>query len=119
MYKRQVQVLLAIAWHYALALLFVAMIGFFNPVFLNAGNSIFQVYAPDKYRGRVMSVYSFLTQGSLPVGNFFAGTAMQAFGGWAGYPACGLTAFICLALFMGNKKEVVKGWFEGAKASEG
>lgn len=114
-----VQVLMAIAWNYALALLFVAMIGFFNLVFLNAGNSIFQVYAPDKYRGRVMSVYSFLTQGSLPVGNFFAGTAMQAFGGWAGYPACGLTAFICLALFMGNKKEVVKGWFKGAKASEG
>ncbi len=114
-----VQVLMAIAWNYALALLFVAMIGFFNLVFLNAGNSIFQVYAPDKYRGRVMSVYSFLTQGSLPVGNFFAGTAMQVFGGWAGYPACGLTAFICLALFMGNKKEVVKGWFEGAKASEG
>ncbi|WP_367882778.1 MFS transporter [Cloacibacillus porcorum] len=113
-----VQVLMAIAWNYALALLFVAMIGFFNLVFLNAGNSIFQVYAPDKYRGRVMSVYSFLTQGSLPVGNFFAGTAMQAFGGWAGYPACGLTAFICLALFMGNKKEVVKGWFRAASLQE-
>ncbi len=116
---RSVQLQRAIAGNYALALHFVAMIGFFNLVFLNAGNSIFQVYAPDKYRGRVMSVYSFLTQGSLPVGNFFAGTAMQAFGGWAGYPACGLTAFICLALFMGNKKEVVKGWFDGAKASEG
>ncbi len=114
-----VQVLMAIAWNYALALLFVAMIGFFNLVFLNAGNSIFQVYAPDKYRGRVMSVYSFLTQGSLPVGNFFAGTAMQALGGWAGYPVCGLTAFICLAFFMRDKKEVVTGWFEGAKASEG
>lgn len=113
-----VQVLMAIAWNYALALLFVAMIGFFNLVFLNAGNSIFQVYAPDKYRGRVMSVYSFLTQGSLPVGNFFAGTAMQAFGGWAGYPTCGLTAFICLALFMGNKKEVVKGWFRAASLQE-
>lgn len=113
-----VQVLMAIAWNYALALLFVAMIGFFNLVFLNAGNSIFQVYAPDKYRGRVMSVYSFLTQGSLPVGNFFAGTAMQAFGGWAGYSACGLTAFICLALFMGNKKEVVKGWFRAASLQE-
>lgn len=113
-----VQVLMAIAWNYALALLFVAKIGFFNLVFLNAGNSIFQVYAPDKYRGRVMSVHSFLTQGSLPVGNFFAGTAMQAFGGWAGYPACGLTAFICLALFMGNKKEVVKGWFRAASLQE-
>ncbi len=114
-----IQVLMAIAWNYALALLFVAMIGFFNLVFLNAGNSIFQVYAPDKYRGRVMSVYSFLTQGSLPVGNFFAGTAMQALGGWAGYPVCGLTAFICLAFFMRDKKEVVTGWFEGAKPSEG
>ncbi|MCD7953121.1 MAG: MFS transporter [Synergistaceae bacterium] len=114
-----IQVLMAIAWNYALALLFVAMIGFFNLVFLNAGNSIFQIYAPDKYRGRVMSVYSFLTYGSLPVGNFFAGTAMQALGGWAGYPVCGLTAFICLAFFMRDKKEVVTGWFEGAKPSEG
>ncbi|MCD8162634.1 MAG: MFS transporter [Synergistaceae bacterium] len=114
-----IQVLMAIAWNYALALLFVAMIGFFNLVFLNAGNSIFQIYAPDKYRGRVMSVYSFLTQGSLPVGNFFAGTAMQALGGWAGYPVCGLTAFICLAFFMRDKKEVVTGWFESAKPSEG
>lgn len=44
---------------------------------------------------------------------------MQALGGWAGYPVCGLTAFICLAFFMRDKKEVVTGWFEGAKPSEG
>ncbi len=114
-----VQVLMGVAWNYELALLFVAMIGFFNLVFLNAGNSIFQVCAPDKYRGRVMSVYSFLTQGSLPAGNFFAGTVMQAFGGWAGYPVCGLTAFLCLALFMKKKKTVIKGWFKDARQSEG
>ncbi|MDO5115164.1 MAG: MFS transporter [Synergistaceae bacterium] len=111
------QLLMALAWNYTLALIFVAMIGFFNLVFLNAGNSIFQIYAPDKYRGRVMSVYSFLTQGSLPVGNFFAGSVMQLLGGWAGYPACGLTAFICLALFLKNKKEIIKGWFRAAKTA--
>ena len=36
-----------------------------------------------------MSVYTFLSQGSLPLGNFFAGSVMQSFGGWAGYPSCG------------------------------
>mgnify|MGYP000364538256 CR=1 FL=1 len=68
------------AWNRGTAYLFVAMIGFFNLVFLNAGNSIFQVHTPDEYRGRVMSVYTFLSQGSLPLGNFFAGSVMQSAG---------------------------------------
>ena len=61
------------------------------------------------------SVYSFLTQGLLPAGNLSASTVTQAFGGGTGYPVCGLTAFLCLALFMKNKKAVTKGWFNNVR----
>lgn len=105
-----VHIFMLIALNRGTAYLFVAAIGFFNLVFLNAGNSIFQVHTPDEYRGRVMSVYTFLTQGSLPLGNFFAGTVMQSFGGWAGYPFCGLAAFLLVALLLRKKKNVLKSW---------
>lgn len=106
--------LMLFAWNRGTAYLFVAAIGFFNLVFLNAGNSIFQVHTPDEYRGRVMSVYTFLTQGSLPLGNFFAGSVMQTFGGWAGYPCCGLCAALLLFLTLRRKKNVLKEWIAQA-----
>lgn len=103
--------LMLFAWSRGAAYLLVAAIGYFNLVFLNAGNSIFQVHTPDEYRGRVMSVYTFLSQGSLPLGNFFAGSVMQSFGGWAGYPSCGLAAALLLFLFLRKKRETLRSWF--------
>jgi len=98
--------------NYTLSLLLVASIGYCNLVFLNVGNSIFQIYAPDKYRGRVMSVYSFLTQGSTPVGNFFAGSAMELLGGRAGFPVCGIAALICLVPVVKRKKTSIRMWLK-------
>ena len=98
--------------NYTLSLLLVASIGYCNLVFLNVGNSIFQIYAPDKYRGRVMSVYSFLTQGSTPIGNFFAGSAMELLGGRAGFPVCGIAALICLVPVVKRKKTSIKMWLK-------
>jgi len=98
--------------NYTLSLLLVASIGYCNLVFLNVGNSIFQIYAPDKYRGRVMSVYSFLTQGSTPIGNFFAGSAMELLGGRAGFPVCGIAALICLVPVVKRKKTSIRMWLK-------
>lgn len=103
--------LMLFAWSRGAAYLLVAAIGYFNLVFLNAGNSIFQVHTPDEYRGRVMSVYTFLSQGSLPLGNFFVGSVMQSAGGWAGYPSCGLAAALLLFLFLRKKRETLRSWF--------
>lgn len=95
-----------------LSLFIVAAIGFSNLVFLNAGNAIFQVNVPNQYRGRVMSVYSFLTQGSTPIGNFFAGSVMQAAGGWAGFPACGLACVLCLWHFVKKHRALIAEWLK-------
>lgn len=109
-----IHMLMIFAWNEYTAMLLVAAIGFFNLIFLNAGNSIFQVHTPDIYRGRVMSVYTLLSQGSLPIGNFFAGLVMQALGGWAGYPACGAAALLLLAAALRKRKKEVESWFVSA-----
>ena len=107
-----IQIFMLFSSNYKLSLILVASIGYCNLVFLNVGNSMFQIYAPDKYRGRVMSVYSFLTQGSTPIGNFFAGSAMELLGGRAGFPVCGIAALICLVPVVKRKKTLIRMWLK-------
>lgn len=97
---------------YGLVLVMVTLLGILNLMFLNSGNSIFQLYAPEKYRGRVMSVYALITVGSTTFGNFYAGVVMQAFGGWAGWPFCGIAAGLSLWLLLRKKRAVLKSWFK-------
>jgi MFS family permease len=79
---------------YWMSMILIAAVGFVNLTFINMANAIFQLNSTDEYRGRVMSVYAFLNQGSTPLGNFFAGTVMEHFGGGAGFLACGLTTLL-------------------------
>lgn len=97
---------------YGLVLVMVTLLGILNLMFLNSGNSIFQLYAPEKYRGRVMSVYALITVGSTTFGNFYAGVVMQAFGGWAGWPLCGIAAGLSLWLLLRKKRAVLESWFK-------
>ena len=94
---------------YGLVLVMVTLLGILNLMFLNSGNSIFQLYAPEKYRGRVMSVYALITVGSTTFGNFYAGVVMQAFGGW---PFCGIAAGLSLWLLLRKKRAVLESWFK-------
>lgn len=102
---------MALCRWYGASLFMVSLMGFFNLVFLNSGNSIFQIYAPEKYRGRVMSVYSLITVGSTPIGNFFAGSVMQLFGGSAGWPVCGAACALSLYLLLRKKRAAVASWY--------
>ncbi len=88
------QIIAAFTRQYWVCILLVAAIGWMNLTFINTANSIFQLKSSDEYRGRVMSVYSFLNQGSTPIGNFYAGTVMEHWGGGMGFLACGLTTFL-------------------------
>jgi hypothetical protein len=75
----------------------VAAMGFLNLAFLNMANSTFQLNSTDEYRGRVMSVYAFLNQGTTPMGNFFAGTVMEHLDGGMGFWACGLATLLLIS----------------------
>jgi len=100
------QIITAFTKVYWICLFLTAGIGFIQLTFINTANSIFQLNSTDEYRGRVMSVYSLLIQGSTPIGNFFAGSVMEHFGGRAGFLACGLaTLTLFIPLLMKQSKK--------------
>lgn len=104
------QVLMLFARDFRLAVVMVAVVGFLNLVFLNLCNSIFQINTADGYRGRVMSVYSFLNQGSTPIGNFYSGSVMNVFSGISGFPACGAASIILLIPIIAIKRKTIASW---------
>jgi MFS family permease len=105
------QVSTAFTRQYAVSLVLVALIGFFNLIFLNTANSIFQVSSANEYRGRVMSVYSFLNMGSTPIGNFLVGAVMENAGGDSGYLFCGgVTLALLTVIFCFTRREIAR-WF--------
>lgn len=79
--------------------IFVMGAGFANMVFLNCSNSRLQLNTSNEYRGRVMSIYSLLNQGTTPVGNLFVGTAMNKFGSTSGFFLCGLVTVVLTIAF--------------------
>ena len=101
---------------YAVSMILVALIGFFNLIFLNTANSIFQVLSSDEYRGRVMSVYSFLNMGSTPIGNFLVGAVMEDFAGDSGFLFCGgMTLSLLAVIFFFARRELAR-WFSESRA---
>lgn len=93
---------------YLLSFILLVPVGFFNIMFMNTANALFQVYSPNEYRGRVVSVYAFINQGSYPIGNAFAGLAMQYFGGGSGFMICGFSTFAgLLALYALKRKKLI------------
>lgn len=95
---------------YYVSLILLAAIGFLNLAFFNTANAIFHMNSSDEYRARVMSVYSLLNQGSTPIGNFYAGTIMDGFGGNMGFLACGGMTLILLILVFVFGRNTVRKW---------
>lgn len=101
------QLCTAISRQYAAGLVVVMLIGAGNVIFLNTANSIFQLNSSNEYRGRVMSVYSFLNMGSTPIGNFLVGSVMEHAGGDSGYLFCGgMTLVLLAAIFLRRRRDV-------------
>ncbi|MBF0457260.1 MAG: MFS transporter [Nitrospirae bacterium] len=66
--------------NFYLALLFLAVIGFNVVGFLATANSYIQLEVPDKFRGRVMSVYAVMFLGMAPFGAALLGTLGEIIG---------------------------------------
>ncbi|MCE5189452.1 MAG: MFS transporter [Eubacteriales bacterium] len=67
-----------------------ALGGFLFVTYLSTANSNIQIRTDDRFRGRVMSVYSLIVAGSSPIGNLFVGAADSWFGARMGFIACGV-----------------------------
>lgn len=108
------QILTVITAQYLIGSLLILAVGFCNLVFINTANSIFQLHSSNEYRGRVMSVYSFLNLGSTPVGNFLSGVVMENVGGDSGFVFCGSVTLLLLGLIFAVKRRSLLGWMSRA-----
>lgn len=101
---------------YWLAMLIMVLVGFCNMVFLNQSNASFQFNIPNELRGRIMSVYVLLNQGSTPIGSLYVGAVMDLAGGLWGFPSCGILALILLIPTLLANRKLVSKWFHQSRA---
>ncbi len=73
-----------------------ALGGFLFVTYLSTANSNIQIQTEDRFRGRVMSVYSLILAGSSPLGSLFVGAADNWFGARMGFIACGVAVLVLI-----------------------
>ena len=82
----------------AAPLLFVT--GYFGIMLMATCNTSMQLRAPDALRGRVMSLYTWVTGGVFPIGAFLVGSISQAWGVSAAFLWNGTLGLVTLAGIM-------------------
>jgi MFS family permease len=90
------------------AVCLLALLGFFQIIFMASCNTTLQDVAPAHLRGRVMSLYAFVFAGIAPVGSFLMGSLAQGFGVLTAYTvagAAGLAAVLALAWVWARSKD--------------
>ena len=76
--------LLALEKNFQLACIILFAIGFSTIIFTNLVNTTIQLHSSNEMRGRVMSVYTLVFGGVIPIGSFFTGQATE----YAGISGC-------------------------------
>lgn len=104
------QTLMIFIHSYPLAIAMMVAIGFCNMIFLNQSNASFQFSIPNGLRGRVMSNYVLLNQGTTPIGSLYVGSMMDVFSGAWGFPSCGILALLLLIPVLYLNRNLVQQW---------
>ena len=84
--------------------------GFLFVSYIASANSNMQVHTDDRHRGRVMSVYTFISAGSTPIGNLFVGSMDNWLGARAGFLASGaaiVVLMIPIYIYLYHKWEAI------------
>ncbi|ACV62471.1 major facilitator superfamily MFS_1 [Desulfofarcimen acetoxidans DSM 771] len=95
---------------YILTLIISAVLGFSSIIFMMTVNSTIQLNTNNRYRGRIMSVYTLAFAGTTPLGNLFAGSITEKYGPGIGFLMCGavtgiLVLFIMIISLIGLKRD--------------
>ena len=75
-----------------------AVTGFFNNIFFTNANSMLMLNSDEKFRGRVMSIYTLSFSGTSPIGNLFSGALIDKVSVRSAFFWCG---FIVIASILG------------------
>jgi MFS family permease len=76
--------------------------------FSATSNSTLQLNTTDEYRGRIMSIFTLVFGGSVPIGSLFSGAICDKFGPRAGFVACGGAIFLLLGAKYFYEKNTAK-----------
>lgn len=87
-------ILIGITNQFAVTALALAGGGFLFVSYLSSANSNLQIHTEDRFRGRIMSVYSLIVAGTSPIGSLFSGAAENWFGARMGFIACGVAVIV-------------------------
>jgi MFS family permease len=82
--------------HFPAAVVLLALTGLSQIVFMASCNTTLQAVAPDRLRGRIMSLYAFVFVGVTPLGSFCVGAAAEWFGTPAAYALGGGLGLLCV-----------------------
>ena len=82
--------------NYLLSIFALVFVGCTSVVPIALINTLLQINVPDKFRGRMMSIFMITFAGIMPFGNLISGSFAQAFGVSAALSFCGMA---CLILF--------------------
>ncbi|NLK66861.1 MAG: MFS transporter [Campylobacteraceae bacterium] len=95
--------------NFYLAGLFLAMTGFFFVITSASLNSTIQLNTKNEFRGRVMSMYAFIFQGSIPFGAMYSGVLVNKFSPNLGLIICAMSAivFMSILILFYKTKEIV------------
>lgn len=92
---------------YLTTLILFSSIGYFFVSYAATANTSIQLLVHDEYRSRVMSIYTLVNAGTVPIGNLFTGIIVTSFGASIGFLVNGaviivLMALFCLKIFFGK-----------------
>lgn len=110
-------ILTGITSAYALTALGLGLSGFFLLVFAANANAAVQMAADGKRIGRVMSVYTLASAGTIPLGNLLAGALAERFGARFGFIGCGALLLMLVGAVWLHAR--ISGGFESAAADGG
>lgn len=88
----------AVAHQFVLAVLFLTLVGGGTTLYMGATNTLLQTTVPDDVRGRIMSIYSMIAAGIMPVGGLLLGAAASMTGNISLVVAIGSAAVIASAV---------------------
>ena len=89
----------SISNNFYVSLVIIMFVGWGMVSYLASANSYIQVSVPDELRGRVMSVYSFVFLGTVPIGNALMGIVADKIGTTHTVTIAGMICIIASAVF--------------------
>ena len=99
--------LLSFARNLIFSLFLLTFVGLFMILFVTSINTLIQLESEDSFRGRVMSVFSFVFVGVAPIGSLYAGALANRFGSNVAFGISGLIGFVTTIFIFFRVRKII------------